>query len=100
MTDEAEVPEPAGETFEVALFRWHGEGSWVFAPIPEEHAPSSAGPFGRVPVVATVDGHTWPTSVWRGRTGAWVLAVPARIRSGKDDGDTVTVSIELDPARL
>lgn len=100
MAGEERPSEPSEEAFEVSLFRWHGEGSWVFAPVPAEHAPTSAGPFGRVPVVATVDGRTWSTSVWRGKTGDWVLPVPARIRSGKDDGDTVTVAVELDPTRL
>ncbi|MEO3787599.1 DUF1905 domain-containing protein [Actinocorallia sp. B10E7] len=87
-------------TFEAILFRWQGEGSWVFAPIPEDHAPGVAGPFGRTPVIATVDGHTWRTSVWRDKTGAWALPVPARIRAGKDDGDTVDVAIEVDHTRL
>ncbi|MGH3371841.1 MAG: DUF1905 domain-containing protein, partial [Nocardioidaceae bacterium] len=51
--------------FRATLVRWSGPAAWVFAPVPEEHAPPTAGPFGRVPVVATVDGHTWSTSVWR-----------------------------------
>ncbi len=84
----------------MALFRWQGEDAWVFAPVPAEHAPDGAGPFGRVPVIATVDGRTWRTSVWRGKTGTWALAVPARIRAGKDDGDTVSVAVEVDHTRL
>lgn len=86
--------------FEAILRRWTGEAAWVFAPVPEEHAPEAAGPFGRVPVTATVDGHTWSTSVWRDRTAGWLLPVPARIRRGKDDGDAVVVEIEVDPTRM
>jgi len=87
-------------TFEAILRRTPTAGSWVFAPVPEEHAPSAAGPFGRVPVVATVDGHPWATSVWRNRDGDWLLAVPAKIRRGKDHGDVVLVQIEIDGTRL
>ncbi|MGY1728794.1 DUF1905 domain-containing protein [Geodermatophilus sp. SYSU D01062] len=86
--------------FDVTLVRWPGAGGWVFAPVPEEHAPETAGPFGRVPVTATVDGRTWSTSVWRDRAAGWLLPVPARIRRGKDDGDVVTVDVEVDPVRL
>ncbi|MEH0828774.1 MULTISPECIES: DUF1905 domain-containing protein [unclassified Micromonospora] len=92
---------PAGRAgFSAMLVRWPGAGGWVFAPVPEEHAPGAAGPFGRVPVTATVDGRTWSTSVWRDRSAGWLLAVPARIRAGKDDGDVVTVVVEVDHARL
>ena len=59
-----------------------------------------AGHFGRVPVTATVDGMTWSTSVWRGRDSGWLLAVPARVRRGKDDGATVLVAIAVDASRL
>ncbi len=87
-------------TFETQLVRWPGPGAWVFAPIPEDEAPDVVGPFGRVPVRARVDGRAWATSVWRDRRAGWLLPVPARIRQGKDDGDTVVVSIEVDGARL
>ncbi|MEV1145974.1 DUF1905 domain-containing protein [Micromonospora sp. NPDC049799] len=87
------------ETFEATLVRWSGPGGWVFAPVPPDQAPASAGPFGRVPVTATVDGRTWSTSVWRDRRAGWLLPVPARIRAGKDDGDNVLVAIEPDPSR-
>ena len=87
-------------TFTATLVRWPGTAGWVFAPVPDEHAPEWAGPFGRVPVIAGVDGRTWSTSVWRDKTHGWLLAVPAKIRAGKDHGDAVTVSVEVDPARL
>ena len=86
--------------FESTLMRWPGEASWVFAPIPDEYAPDTAGAFGRVPVTATVDGVTWSTSAWRSKNGGWLLAVPAKVRRGKDDGDAVTVEVALDQSRL
>ena len=72
----------------------------MFGPVPDEHAPSTAGPFGRGPVVATVDGVTWPTSVWRDKAAGWLLPVPEKVRLGKDDGDVVTVAVEVDFSRL
>jgi hypothetical protein len=53
-----------------------------------------------VPVVATVDGVTWATSVWRDKDAGWLLAVPKKVRRGKGDGDVVTVAIEVDESRL
>ncbi len=86
--------------FEARLVRWTGPNAWVFAPVPDDEAPDSAGAFGRVPVRATVDGRSWATSVWRDSRAGWLLPVPARIRRDKDDGDTVVVSIEVDASRL
>ena len=86
--------------FEAALVRWPGEAAWVFAPVPEDHAPPTAGPFGRVPVIATVDGRTWATSVWRGKDGSWLLPVPAKVRRDKDDGDVVVADVVVDGSRL
>jgi hypothetical protein len=86
--------------FETRLVRWSGPNAWVFAPVPDEEAPETAGAFGRVPVRATVDGRTWATSVWRDSRAGWLLPVPARIRHGKDDGDTVLVTVEVDVSRL
>ena len=86
--------------FESTLIRWPGAASWVFARVPDEYAPGTPGPFGRVPVTATVDGSTWSTSVWRDKKEGWLLPVPAKIRRGKDDGDVVTAHITVDAARL
>ncbi|MBM0224960.1 MULTISPECIES: DUF1905 domain-containing protein [Micromonospora] len=92
--------EGAPVAFEATLVRWPGPGGWVFAPVPDEYAPPTAGPFGRVPVTATVDARTWSTSVWRDRRAGWLLAVPARIRAGKDHGDVVSAAVEVDHARM
>ena len=86
--------------FESTLFHWPGAASWVFARVPEEYAPGKPGPFGRVPVTATVDGVTWSTSVWRDKAEGWLLPVPAKVRRGKDDGDIVTIDVDVDESRL
>ena len=49
--------------------------------------------WGRTPVLATVDGYEWKTSVWRGKDGRTLLAVPKRARGAKGDGDRVKVRI-------
>lgn len=87
-------------TFESELAQWHGPAAWHFVSVPEQYAPDFAGSFGRAPVIATVDAHTWATSVWRDKKSGWLLAVPKRVRGTKTDGDAVTVSIEVDHSRL
>lgn len=76
-----------------------GKGGWTFAPVPTEHAPEIVGPWGRTPVIATVDDVTWATSVWRDKQKQTLLAVPKRIRKSKGHGDTVVVTVVLDETR-
>jgi hypothetical protein len=84
----------AGE-FSAKLFQYPGKGGWTFAPVPETYTPPVTHAWGRTPVRATVDGRSWETSVWRGKTGETLLAVPKRIRGSKGHGDTVRVRIEF-----
>lgn len=81
-------------TFSAELFRIPGKGGWTFVVVPPEHAPAPTRPWGRTPVRATVDGVAFETSVWRDRARGCLLAVPARIRRGKEHGDVVTVRLE------
>jgi hypothetical protein len=85
------------KAFRAKLWRYPGEGGWVFANVPERHAPPVTHAWGRTPIVAVVDGYEWKTSVWRGKDGRCLLAVPKRARGTKDDGDTVRVSIAFTP---
>ena len=75
-----------------SLFKSPGNSGWTFATVPDEYAPSVTLAWGRVPVVANVDGYEWKTSVWREKTGT-LLPVPKRARGGKGDGDSVTVRL-------
>lgn len=80
--------------FQSTLFRYPGKGGWTFAPIPAEHAPPVTEGWGRTPVTATVNGKTWETSVWWDtKSQRTLLAVPKKIRAGKEDGDVVEVSL-------
>lgn len=80
-------------TFRTKLFRYPGAGGWHFAPVPQKHAPLATHPWGRTPVVAVVDGQEWKTSVWRGKDGRTLLAVPKKVRGKKGDGDAVSVKL-------
>lgn len=80
-------------SFTSTLFRIPGQGGWVFATVPAEHAPSVTVGWGRTPVHATVDGHAWDTSVWREKSGRCLLAVPRKIRGDKDHDDAVEVEL-------
>ena len=83
--------------FTTTLFRYPGKAAWHFAPIPKKFAPPVTRPWGRTPVVATVDGTTWKTSIWRdSRSDRSVLAVPARVRAGKGAGDAVRVAFTFE----
>ena len=82
-------------SFTAALFRYPGKGGWHFAPVPDELSPPVTHGWGRTPVTATVDGVTWTTSVWRGKDGRTLLAVPARLRGAKGAGDTVKVTLRF-----
>ena len=79
--------------FSSTLFRVAGKGGWTFATVPEDLAPSVTEAWGRTPVTATVDGHTWKTSVWRERSGRTLLPVPKIVRRGKGHGDVVEVRL-------
>jgi hypothetical protein len=83
-----------GKAFTARLSRYKGQAAWYFAEIPKRHAPKPTHPWGRTPVVATVDGHTWTTSVWRAKDREdSLLAVPKKIRGAKGHGDTVRVRL-------
>ena len=92
------MPRGSNKAFAARLFRYKGKAAWYFAVIPKRYAPKATHPWGRTPVVATVDGHTWTTSVWRAKDREdSLLAVPKKIRGAKNDGDTVRVSLQLVP---
>jgi hypothetical protein len=85
-----------GGTFISQLFKHPGPGGWHFAPVPDEYTPPATQAWGRTPVRATVDGHSWKTSVWRDtKTRRTLLAVPRRVRGTKGDGDAVTICLEF-----
>jgi hypothetical protein len=89
----ASAEPPYGGEFSAKLFRYPGKGGWTFAPVPARFAPPVTHGWGRTPVRATVDGYSWETSVWKGKDGRTLLAVPKQARGTKGDGDIVRVQI-------
>lgn len=79
--------------FQATLWRYPGKGGWYFATVPDDYAPPVTHGWGRTPVRAMVDDHEWQTSVWRGKDGRTLLAVPKEARGAKGDGDTVQVAL-------
>ena len=82
--------------FAAKLWRYPGKGGWHFVTLPDKYAPPVTHGWGRTPVMATVDGHEWKTSVWRGKDGRSVLAVPKTVRGVKHAGDRVKVRLTFD----
>ncbi|HEX8903402.1 MAG TPA: DUF1905 domain-containing protein [Longimicrobiaceae bacterium] len=81
--------------FSSTLWKYPGQGGWHFVTVPDEHAPTATYAWGRAPVVASVDGYEWKTSVWREKTGRTLLPVPRAARGTKGDGDRVDVRLSF-----
>ena len=80
-------------SFRAKLWRYPGKGGWHFVTLPEKYAPPVTHGWGRTPVVATLDGHEWKTSVWRAKNKSSVLAVPKNVRGDKRAGASVKVRL-------
>jgi hypothetical protein len=89
----ASSPDAFHVRFRATLWRYPGKGGWHFATVPDDYAPPVTHGWGRTPVRAKVDDHEWETSVWRGKDGRTLLAVPKVARGAKGDGDTVQVAL-------
>lgn len=107
-------------TFDAELFRWPasaggersdrrpGDAAWFFVRLPVEVAEdlrdSLTGPpggFGSVRVDVRIGASSWATSVFPDKeSGSYVLPVKKAVRTaeGIDDGDTVTVELDLEQA--
>jgi hypothetical protein len=91
--------------FSAEVWAHEGESAWFFVTLPLavadeiEDQPVSARPgFGSRRVEVTVGGSTWQTSIFPdGKRGSFLLPMKKEIRRREaiDDGDTVTVELEL-----
>ncbi|AMW03693.1 DUF1905 domain-containing protein [Gemmatimonas phototrophica] len=82
-------------TFTATLFRYPGKGGWTFVEVPDELAPPVTHGWGRTPVTASMGGVSWETSVWRGKDGRTLLALPKKVRGSLGEGDHVTCRIQF-----
>ncbi len=89
----AQVTPTLGGTFRATMFKYPGKGGWTFVQVPDRLSPPVTHGWGRTPVTATVDGHTWATSVWRGKDGRTLLALPKQVRGTQGEGDRVQVHL-------
>jgi hypothetical protein len=86
---------PVVVEFTSRLFRVPGKGGWTFATVPKHRAPPVQHQWGRTGVLATVDGYTWKTSVWREKSGRTLLPLPKAARGDRGDGDRVKIRLEF-----
>jgi Domain of unknown function (DUF1905) len=78
--------------FVTTLLKYPGKGGWTFAIIPRRFAPPVTRPWGRTPVLATVGGLSWHTSIWRdAKNDRALLPVPRRLRGAIGSGERVTM---------
>ncbi len=92
-------------TFSAELWLYPGKGGWHFVTLPIEIADeirartaAQRRGFGSARVKVTLGTSSWETSVFPDtKSSSYVLPVKAEVRrrEGVDDGDTVTVALEL-----
>lgn len=96
-------------TYRVKAKVWlhEGQASWHFATLPKGAAREirmmvggvTGRGWGSVPVVATIGGTTWKTSIFPDKkAGSFVLPLKAEVRKaeGIEEGQTVDIRLEID----
>ena len=87
--------------FTGVLFTTEGKGAWTFVALPKSISPPVTGSWGMTPVIASVDGKTWKTTIWKdSKRKKTFLPVPKKIRGRKGDGDKVEVELRMDRERI
>jgi hypothetical protein len=87
--------------FTATLFHKGGKGGWTFAPLPKTIELPVTGSWGMTPVIASVDGKSWKTTVWNDtKSVSQFLPVPKKIRGSKGAGDKVLVEVRMDRERI
>lgn len=87
--------------FSAPLFTTEGKGGWTFVALPKDISPPVTGSWGMTPVIATVDGKTWKTTIWKdSKRKKTFLPVPKKIRGRKSSGDKVEVELRMDRERI
>jgi hypothetical protein len=91
-------------TVTAEVWLWPGKAAWHFLTLPEDvadeiHARFAHGAFGMVPVRATIGQTTWDTKLFGDtKRDSYLLPLKAAVRrrAGVEEGDTVTVRLDLD----
>ena len=74
--------------------------SWTIAPLPKDFIIEAVHPFGRTPVIATINGRSWNTSLWTEKSGDTMIALPKKVRAKLEAGDEVEISFVYDYERF
>jgi hypothetical protein len=74
--------------------------TWTIAPLPLHFVIEAVHPFGRTPVIATLDGKEWSTSLWTEKSGKTLIAIPKKVRGLSTEGDKVEISFIYDYERF
>lgn len=74
--------------------------SWYIAPLPKSMVIEAVQPFGRTPVIATLNGKEWQTSLWTEKSGETMIAVPKKVRGKLEEGDEVEIAFVFDYERF
>jgi hypothetical protein len=91
-------------TFSGPVWFWRGPAPWYFVTVPEDEsnaiqdtAERTSYGWGMVPVVATIGGTEFTTSMWR-KDDRYVVPVKAPVRRAEDidEDDVVTVHLVID----
>ncbi len=91
---------PQAERFEAVVWRWPTPKGILMVTVPAEVRPAALAAFGRTPVVATVRGKAWRTSIFGSKGHGAILLMPKKVLGGGGEGDVVEVSFVLDVARV
>ena len=82
--------------FTTVLRRLRGKGGWTYVTIPKKLTPPITRAWARTPVLASIDGVEWETSIWRAKTGQGFLPIPKRIRGPKEEGARVAIAFSFE----
>jgi len=74
--------------------------TWYIAPLPKSMVIEAVQPFGRTPVMATLNGKEWQTSLWTEKSGETMIAVPKKVRGKLEEGDEVEIAFVFDYDRF
>lgn len=74
--------------------------AWRVASLPTHFEIEAVQPFGRTPVIATLGGKEWATSLWTQKNGETMIAVPKKVRGTLDKGDEVEIRFVYDYERF
>lgn len=86
-------------TFTATIWRWPSPKGILMVTVPAEVRPPVLAAFGRTPIVATVRGKRWRTSIFGSKEHGAILLMPKKVVGTQGEGSVVEVVFEVDVAR-